>query len=112
MSLVLSEEQQLLQHTTREFVTGRSSLRRIRELRDQGGDGFSRDLWREMAHLGWAGIVIPDVINVGSSSDVLVVSWVEGKPAGLPRPTAACLPARLFWVAHPASSLHEHSANH
>jgi alkylation response protein AidB-like acyl-CoA dehydrogenase len=60
VSLVLSEEQQLLQHTTREFVAGRSSLKRIRELRDQAGDGFSRDLWREMADLGWAGIILPE----------------------------------------------------
>jgi alkylation response protein AidB-like acyl-CoA dehydrogenase len=60
VSLVLTEEQQLLQHTTREFVAGRSSLKRIRELRDRAGDGFSRDLWREMAQLGWAGIVIPE----------------------------------------------------
>jgi len=34
MALVLSEEQQLLQHTAREFVIGRSSLKRIRELRE------------------------------------------------------------------------------
>lgn len=27
-----------------------------------------------------AGIVIPDVVDAGSSSDVLVVSWVEGEP--------------------------------
>jgi acyl-CoA dehydrogenase len=60
MALVLSEDQQILQATTREFVTGRSSLRRIRELRDEGADGFSRKLWRQMAELGWAGIVIPE----------------------------------------------------
>jgi alkylation response protein AidB-like acyl-CoA dehydrogenase len=61
MDLVLSEEQELLQQTTREFVAGRSSLKRIRQLRDAAdGDGFSRDLWREMAELGWAGIVLPE----------------------------------------------------
>jgi alkylation response protein AidB-like acyl-CoA dehydrogenase len=60
MALVLSEDQQILQATTRDFVTGRSSLKRIRELRDAGGDGFSRPLWRQMAELGWAGIVLPE----------------------------------------------------
>jgi len=60
MDLVLNEEQELLQRTAREFVSGRSSLRRIRQLRDVGGDGFSRELWREMAALGWLGIVIPE----------------------------------------------------
>jgi alkylation response protein AidB-like acyl-CoA dehydrogenase len=60
MALVLSEDQQILQSTTREFVAGRSSFRRVRELRDEGADGFSRKLWREMAQLGWAGIVLPE----------------------------------------------------
>src|SRR5947207_3007191 len=60
MDLVLSEEQELLQHTAREFVAGRSSLKRIRTLRDTADpDGFSRALWREMARLGWTGILLP-----------------------------------------------------
>ena len=61
MDLVLNEEQELLARTAREFVSGRSSLRRIRQLRDNNdADGFSRDLWSEMAALGWLGIVIPE----------------------------------------------------
>ncbi len=61
MDLVLSEEQELLQHTAREFVAGRSSLKRIRMLRDTADpDGFSRELWREMARLGWTGIILPE----------------------------------------------------
>src|SRR2546422_10281912 len=61
MALALTEEQEILQHTASEFVTGRSSLKRIRELRDlRDPDGFSRDLWAEMARLGWLGIVIPE----------------------------------------------------
>src|SRR5262245_39180598 len=60
MDLVLSDEQQLLQQTAREFVAGRSSFKRLRALRDSAADGFSRDLWREMARLGWTGIVIPE----------------------------------------------------
>jgi alkylation response protein AidB-like acyl-CoA dehydrogenase len=61
MDLVLNEEQEMLARSAREFVSGRSSLRRIRQLRDANdGDGFSRDLWREMAALGWLGIVIPE----------------------------------------------------
>jgi acyl-CoA dehydrogenase len=61
VDLVLSEEQELLARTAREFVSGRSSLKRIRRLRDSHDpDGFSRELWREMAGLGWIGIVIPE----------------------------------------------------
>jgi alkylation response protein AidB-like acyl-CoA dehydrogenase len=61
MNLALSEEHQLLRQTAAEFVGSKSSLRRMRALRD-GGDrlAFSRDLWREMAALGWTGIVLPE----------------------------------------------------
>src|SRR2546430_8316090 len=61
MELVLSEEHDLLRRTAAEFVRSKSSLKRIRALRD-GGDanGFSPDLWHEMAALGWAGIVVPE----------------------------------------------------
>ncbi|HYR95279.1 MAG TPA: acyl-CoA dehydrogenase [Candidatus Binatus sp.] len=61
MDLALSEEQELLQQTAREFVAGRSSLKRVRALRDAADpDGFSRKLWQEMARLGWVGIVLPE----------------------------------------------------
>jgi alkylation response protein AidB-like acyl-CoA dehydrogenase len=61
MNLVLSEEHRLLQSSAADFVRSRSSLKRIRALRDSGDrDGFSRDLWHEMASLGWTGIVIPE----------------------------------------------------
>jgi alkylation response protein AidB-like acyl-CoA dehydrogenase len=64
MDLVLTEEQEMLARSARELVTGRSSLRRIRQLRDANdAAGFSRDLWREMAALGWLGIVIPEELG-------------------------------------------------
>ena len=60
MTLILNEEQELLQRSAHEFTSGKSSLRRIRELRDsETGEGFSRPLWQEMAALGWLGIQIP-----------------------------------------------------
>jgi alkylation response protein AidB-like acyl-CoA dehydrogenase len=61
MNLVLDEEHRLLRQTAAEFVRSKSSLKRIRALRDSGDDaGFSRDLWQEMADLGWTGIVLPE----------------------------------------------------
>jgi len=62
--LTLSEEQELLQHAAREFVRGRSSLARVRALRDSLDPlGFSRALWREMAELGWVGIILPESVG-------------------------------------------------
>src|SRR5215468_12495308 len=59
MALVRTEEQEILARTAREFVTSRSPLRRVRELREDP-TGFSRELWKAMADLGWLGIVVPE----------------------------------------------------
>lgn len=57
MQFFLSDEQQLLRASAAAFVRDRSSLRRIRALRDaRDADGFSRELWAEIAALGWLGI--------------------------------------------------------
>ncbi len=61
MSLILTDEQELLRETARDFVKERSPVARLRALRDSAdADGFSRDLWREMAELGWVGIFQPE----------------------------------------------------
>ena len=61
MALVLTEDQELLAQTARDFVRTNSPVGRLRALRDaQDSAGFSRDVWQEMAQLGWAGILIPE----------------------------------------------------
>ena len=60
MALVLTEDQELLAQTARDFVRTNSPLSRLRALRDGQDMGFSPDLWQEMAQLGWAGILIPE----------------------------------------------------
>lgn len=61
MSLVLTEEQELLKETAAEFVREKAPVTHLRELRDQQDEvGFSRALWKEMAELGWAGILVPE----------------------------------------------------
>jgi alkylation response protein AidB-like acyl-CoA dehydrogenase len=61
MNFSLTDEQQLLRESAAGFVRDNSSLQRIRALRDaKDADGFSRELWRQMAELGWLGIVFPE----------------------------------------------------
>ena len=58
MPLVLTEEQQLLKSTAQEFIAANAPVDHIRGLRDnKDPDGFSRDLWKEVSTLGWAGLV-------------------------------------------------------
>ena len=61
MALVLTEEQELLRETAREFIAEKAPIAQLRKLRDEvDASGFSRDLWAEMASLGWAGIPFPE----------------------------------------------------
>ncbi len=61
MSLVLTEEQELLQKSASDFVKRESPVSRARELRDRPGpEGFSREAWATMAELGWPAILIPE----------------------------------------------------
>ena len=61
MALVLTEDQEILAQSARDFVRDRSPVSRARALRDAGDEvGFSRDLWRAMGGLGWPGILIPE----------------------------------------------------
>ena len=59
MALVLTEEQVMLKDAARDFLRERAPVSHLRELRDNDHqDGFSRELWAEMAEMGWAGIAI------------------------------------------------------
>ncbi|MGB5810565.1 MAG: acyl-CoA dehydrogenase [Polyangiales bacterium] len=59
-NLLLSEEQQMLSRTAREFVAQRAPASRLRHFRDTKDPvGFSPEVWREMAGLGWLGLQIP-----------------------------------------------------
>ena len=61
MSLILTEEQELLQNTAREFVRENTPVKHLRALRDASDPvGFSKPIWKQMAELGWAGIIYPE----------------------------------------------------
>jgi acyl-CoA dehydrogenase len=65
--LILTEEQELLQTTAREFVRENAPVKHLRGLRDANDPtGFSKSLWKQMAELGWAGIILPEA-NGGSA---------------------------------------------
>ena len=62
MQLVLSEDQELIAKTAADFMAEKSPIARVRALRDShDATGFSRELWKEMAGLGWVGIPLPEV---------------------------------------------------
>ena len=59
--LLLNDEQKMLSKTAYDFIRERAPAARIRTFRDSNDDvGFSRELWHEMAELGWLGLQIPE----------------------------------------------------
>ncbi len=61
MGFTLTEEQELLKQTAREFIQEKSPVAELRRLRDSVDEsGFDRNLFAEMAELGWTGVVYPE----------------------------------------------------
>ncbi|MEH6583380.1 MAG: acyl-CoA dehydrogenase family protein [Halioglobus sp.] len=64
MALVLNEEQVMLKDAAAGFLAEKASVAQLRALRDAGDEqGFSDEVWREMADMGWAGIAIPEAFG-------------------------------------------------
>jgi alkylation response protein AidB-like acyl-CoA dehydrogenase len=59
MPLYLTEDQTTLQDTIRDFVADAAPVSHLRALRDADDPtGFSRDLWKQFAEMGFTGILI------------------------------------------------------
>lgn len=58
MDLTFTEEQSLIATTARELLAARSSTSAFRAVAD-GRDGYSTELWKEIAELGWIGLALP-----------------------------------------------------
>ena len=59
MNLDLTEEQEMLRTMARDFLAKECPKTLVRELEDDP-KGYSPDLWRKMADLGWMGLVLPE----------------------------------------------------
>ncbi len=61
MSLILNDEQTMLRDNTRGFLSKNAPITHLRQLRDNRDPvGFSRELWKQFAEMGFAGILIPE----------------------------------------------------
>lgn len=61
MALILSEEQEMLRDASRGYLGEHSPVSAARALRDSNDElGYSRQLWAEMAEMGWTGIMVPE----------------------------------------------------
>ena len=59
MDLGLTEIQQMLKSSAREFLSQECPLTLVRAM-EEHELGFTDDLWRQISSLGWTGLVFPE----------------------------------------------------
>jgi alkylation response protein AidB-like acyl-CoA dehydrogenase len=76
MDFGLSEEQEMLKTSARDFLQKECPKKLVRQL-DESDEGYSRELWRKMAELGWMGLPFPDKYGGGGGSFLDLVVLLE-----------------------------------
>ncbi|MFO8011640.1 MAG: acyl-CoA dehydrogenase family protein [Dehalococcoidia bacterium] len=86
MDFDLTEEQQLLRNSARDFLTAKCPKEVVKEL-EAGETGHSPELWRMMADLGWMGLPVPEEYGgAGFNFLDLAVLFEEVGRAAMPGP--------------------------
>ena len=76
MKLILTEEQEFLRNTAKDFAQERTPVTHFRSLRDNKDENlWDKNIWQEMVNLGWSGILIPEEFG-GSNFGVAGISVI------------------------------------
>ena len=76
MKLEFDEEQEMLRAAAREFLRSECPTKLVRET-EEDPTGYSPELWRKMADLGWLALPFPEQYGGGAGSFLDVVALVE-----------------------------------
>jgi alkylation response protein AidB-like acyl-CoA dehydrogenase len=99
MNFELSDDQQAIKRTAKEFLTARYKPETVRHLAE-GEDGPTAEQWQEIADLGWPGVIVPESDGgLGLGAVELVVIQEEMGYALAPSPLFSTLAAALLLVA-------------
>jgi alkylation response protein AidB-like acyl-CoA dehydrogenase len=61
MALILTEEQSMLRDSARGLISDKAPVSHLRHLRDSKDEtGFSRELWKTFAEMGFSGLLVPE----------------------------------------------------
>ncbi len=86
MDFSMSEEQEMLRKTARDFLETECPESVVREA-EKGDEGYSPELWRKTADLGWMGLAYPEKYGgTGGSFLDLAVLYAEFGRAMFPSP--------------------------
>ena len=90
MKLILTEEEQFLKDTAKNFAEERCPISHFRSLRDNNDPIlWDKEIWKEMTTLGWPGILIPEEYG-GSNFGITGISVILAECA------KALTPSPLF----------------
>src|SRR3954452_13075768 len=112
MALVLNEEQSMLRDSARGLISDKAPVSHLRQLRDtKDPTGFSRELWRSFAVLGFCGLLVAE--EFGGSGLGCVEAGVVMEEIGrtlMPSPflSTAVLAASALMRAGSAAQKSEH----
>ena len=85
MNLAFTEEQEMLKTLARDFLTDKLPKATVKEI-EAGDTGYSPEMWKEIAELGWMGLALPEEYGgVGAGEGPLQ-----------PQPPEVRLPDELF----------------
>jgi alkylation response protein AidB-like acyl-CoA dehydrogenase len=64
VALILTEEQTMVRDNARAFLADKAPVAHLRKLRDSRDTvGFSRELWKAFAEMGFCGILVPEALG-------------------------------------------------
>ncbi len=88
MKLTLTEEQEMIKKTARDFLADKCPKTFVTQM-EESDTGYSKELWQEMAELGWMGLAFPEKYGGGDMNflDLAVLLEEMGR---------ACLPGPFF----------------
>lgn len=89
MDLDFTEEQDMLRNSARDFLSTECDKAMVRQI-EESEEGYSPEMWRKMAELGWQGLLIPEEYDgMGMGLMDLVVIFEEIGHNVLPSPFLA-----------------------
>jgi alkylation response protein AidB-like acyl-CoA dehydrogenase len=106
MALVLTQEQSLLRDSARDLIGDKAPVSHLRHLRDtQDETGFSRELWKTFAEMGFSGLLVGE--EFGGSALGCVEAGVVMEEIGrnlMPSPFLATSVLAASALAHAGSA--------
>ena len=70
MNFGIEEEQELLRHEVRKFLDEQCPMEQVRRLA-QEADGYAHAHWKQLAELGWLGLIVPEAYGGAG------LSWID-----------------------------------